>query len=174
MVSYGGFMQRIVLSVAAAVMTASLAAQTAPAKIDKNPIDVRTSASIIALGKTLMAKAQADPTGLAPEILETFPDTSFTELVARTKSGGGEQHAGYSDIFVVLEGDANVVTGGKMIGGKTTGPGEIRGTGLEGGTPHFIHKGDILHIAVGVTHQTKLPEGKTFLYYVIKIPSKMQ
>lgn len=161
-------MRAIVLSVAAMAMTVSLGAQSAS---KANPADVRTNAAIVAQAKTLLAKAHADPTGLAVAILEKYPDQSFTELVARTKDGGAEQHAGFSDFFIVQDGEAVVLTGGKIVDGKDISPGETRGSKVVGGTPHPLHKGDIMHVEVGIPHQTTVPAGKTFVYYVIKIPA---
>ena len=44
-----------------------------------------------------------------------------------------------------------------------------RGTRIEGGTPHVMHPGDIVHIAAGTPHQTVVDPGKTFVYFVVKI-----
>ena len=90
-------------------------------------------------------------------------------LTARTKPGGAELHKDFSDFFIVLDGEATVITGGTVENAKETSPGEIRGTRVGGGTAQPMRKGDVVHIAPGVPHQTVVPAGKYFLYYVIKV-----
>jgi uncharacterized RmlC-like cupin family protein len=69
----------------------------------------------------------------------------------------------------VEDGEATVLTGGTVVDPKEASPGEMRGSGLEGATPHVIRKGDVMHISPGVPHQTVVAAGKTFTYYVIKV-----
>ena len=44
-----------------------------------------------------------------------------------------EVHATEADLFYVIDGEATLITGGTVIGGRTTGPGQIRGSKVEGG-----------------------------------------
>ena len=61
-----------------------------------------------------------------------MPDANVS-INRRTGPGQSEIHDKETDTFYILEGDATFVTGGKMVGGKTTAPGQIRGTGIDGG-----------------------------------------
>src|SRR5207245_9246559 len=70
----------------------------------------------------------------------------------RDKPGQSELHEKDLDIFYVLQGSATFITGGKMIDGKTTGPGEVRGTGIEGGEVHTLSKDDVVIIPTGTPH----------------------
>ncbi len=145
------------------------AAQTpAPAVTAGKPFDEVTSGELASQVATLVKQAQSSPSGLAGVTLKKYPG-HFTMLTARAKSGGAEQHTHWSDIFVVLDGEATVIVGGTTEDGKETTPGEVRGTRVIGGTEHIIRKGDIVHISPGVPHQTILAPGKTFTYYVIKV-----
>ena len=76
-------------------------------------------------------------------------------------------HVKDTDIFYVLEGSATVVTGGQVLGAHEIAPGELRGSGIEGGTPHRISRGDVLTIPSGVPHWFKSVD-TPFRYYVIK------
>jgi len=81
-----------------------------------------------------------------------------------------------SDDFFVVAGEGDVVTGGHMVDPKDTAPGEVRGTRVEGGQSHKLHKGDVLHIPPNVPHQTIIAPGQSFVYYVIKVgppPARM-
>jgi mannose-6-phosphate isomerase-like protein (cupin superfamily) len=117
---------------------------------------------------TMVAEAKSSPNGLATAILQRWP-TSFIEVVVRVKDGQSEQHAAFADLFMPLEGTADVVVGGTLLGGKDTAQGEIRGSGLDGGVHHVLRPGMMLRVPPGVPHQTMTERGKTLKYIVIKI-----
>ena len=85
----------------------------------------------------------------------------------RTAPGQVEVHAQYGDIMFVVEGSATVVTGGTVVDGKTTGPGEIRGQSITGGTPNRLVPGDVLVIQAGTPHWFQTVD-KLVNYYVVK------
>jgi unsaturated rhamnogalacturonyl hydrolase len=86
----------------------------------------------------------------------------------RDKPGQSELHEKDTDVFYVLQGSATFVTGGKMVDPKTTAPGEVRGSAIEGGEVHTLSKDDVIVIPAGVPHWFKDVEG-TFLYFVVKV-----
>jgi mannose-6-phosphate isomerase-like protein (cupin superfamily) len=88
----------------------------------------------------------------------------------REKSGTSELHEKDTDVFYIVEGSATFITGGKMLEPKTTGPGEVRGSGIEGGQTHTLSKDDVIVIPAGVPHWFKDVQG-TFLYFVVKVQS---
>lgn len=150
----------------AAVLQA--AAQSAVPPMDTNPIDVTTAAQIDTKAHEFLDEARKRPDGSMSATLERYPG-HLTMVSARTKPGGAELHQHTNDFFIVLDGEASEVTGGTIEDAKEVSPGEIRGKRVVGGTEHPMHKGDVIHIAAGTPHQTVVPEGKTFLYYVIKV-----
>ncbi len=46
----------------------------------------------------------------------------------RTSAGQAEVHDKDTDVFYVIDGKGTFVTGGTVVGGKVTAPGETRGT----------------------------------------------
>lgn len=92
-------------------------------------------------------------------------DPDFTvQVIRRTAAGQVEVHAKETDIFYVTEGAATVITGGTMIGGKTTAPNQIRGTSIQGGETHHLAKGDVIVIPAGVPHWFKeVPQAVQYL-----------
>jgi mannose-6-phosphate isomerase-like protein (cupin superfamily) len=86
----------------------------------------------------------------------------------RDKPGQSELHEKDTDVFYVLEGSATFVTGGTMLDPKGTGPGEVRGSAIEGGQTRTLSKGDVIIIPAGVPHWFKDVQG-TFLYFVVKV-----
>ena len=86
----------------------------------------------------------------------------------RTEAGQVEVHDKETDLFYVVDGAATFLTGGKMIGGKSTTPGQWLGTGMEGGEVHHLKKGDFILIPAGMAHWFKeVP--KSINYYVVKV-----
>ena len=93
----------------------------------------------------------------------------YTVMVNRRKEAGqSEVHAVDTDVFYVMDGAATFTTGGAIVGGKTTAPGEIRGAGIQGGTRRRISKGDILTIPFGTPHWFSEVHG-TVTYLIVKI-----
>lgn len=88
----------------------------------------------------------------------------------RESAGQAEIHAWETDVVYVLDGSATFVTGGKVVDGKTTGPGEIRGAAIEGGESRKIAKGDVIIVPNGMPHWFKEVNGK-INYYVVKVIS---
>lgn len=86
----------------------------------------------------------------------------------RDKPGQSELHEKDMDIFYILQGSATFVTGGKMVDAKTTAPGELRGSGIEGGESRTLSKDDVIVIPAGTPHWFKEVQG-TFLYFVVKV-----
>jgi quercetin dioxygenase-like cupin family protein len=86
----------------------------------------------------------------------------------RVAPGQVEVHQRETDTFYVLEGEATFITGGKMIGGHATGPGQERGTRIEGGQTHHLSKGDVIVIVSGTPHWFK-EVSKPFVYYTVKV-----
>jgi len=85
----------------------------------------------------------------------------------RDKPGQSELHEKDTDVFYVLQGTATFVTGGRMVDPKTTAPGEIRGSAIEGGETRTLSKDDVIVIPAGVPHWFKDVQG-VFLYFVVK------
>lgn len=96
-------------------------------------------------------------------------NTSFKISTSRrTGPGIVEVHEHDTDIFYVLEGQATFVTGGQVVEPKPSGPAEIRGKEITGGTPRNLVKGDIIVVPSGVAHWFKDVKGP-FVYLVVKV-----
>src|SRR5215469_10133920 len=86
----------------------------------------------------------------------------------RNGAGQVEVHDKESDVIYVVDGEATLVTGGKMVGGKVTAPGQSRGTDIEGGHAQRLSKGDVIVIPAGIPHWFKeVPQ--SISYYVVKV-----
>jgi mannose-6-phosphate isomerase-like protein (cupin superfamily) len=68
----------------------------------------------------------------------------------------------------VVDGTATFVTGGTMVGGKMTGPGQLKGSDIKDGRTHHLSKGDVIVIPATTPHWFKeVPQSVS--YYVVKI-----
>jgi quercetin dioxygenase-like cupin family protein len=86
----------------------------------------------------------------------------------RSGPGQVEVHEAETDVLYVIEGEATFITGGTMVGGKLTRPGQYLGTDIQGGTTHHLTKGDVITIQAGTPHWFKeVP--KSVNYFVVKV-----
>ena len=77
------------------------------------------------------------------------------QMLKRTAPGQVEVHVKETDIFYVVDGEATLVTGGTMVGGKETQPNQLRGSSIDGGEIHRLKKGDSIVVPAGVPHWFK-------------------
>src|SRR5258708_9455685 len=70
----------------------------------------------------------------------------------RDKGGQVEVHDKETDVIYVVEGTATFVTGGTMVNGKVTKPGQHIGTDITGGQTHQLSKGDVVVVPAGTPH----------------------
>jgi glc operon protein GlcG len=89
------------------------------------------------------------------------------QMGRRTEPGQVEVHTKDSDVFYIVEGSGTFVTGGTMVGGKSTGPGEFRGTSITGGETHHLTKGDVIVIPDSVPHWWQQIQ-EPVIYFTVK------
>lgn len=99
--------------------------------------------------------------------LATASDLTIS-MARRTGPGQVEIHDKETDTFYVLEGDATFVTGGTMVGGRVTRPGQQLGSDIQGGETHHLSKGDVIVIPAGTPHWFK-EVSQPITYYMVKV-----
>jgi mannose-6-phosphate isomerase-like protein (cupin superfamily) len=129
-------------------------------------VDVYTAEQLASSGRSDGLPPAIATTGAG--IVQRYPN-HYTMLITRHGDGQSELHEHLADVFVVVAGEAVLWTGGSMLDGKATDPGERRGTGLSGATSVSLKTGDIVHIPANVPHQLKMTTGTTFTYFVVKV-----
>jgi mannose-6-phosphate isomerase-like protein (cupin superfamily) len=93
-------------------------------------------------------------------------------MIYRTGPSQAEAHEQDADFILVREGEGAILVGGKIIGGKTERPGEIRGDSIEGGTRYAVAAGDSLYIPANTPHQFFVEKGKHWVITMVKIPPR--
>jgi len=93
-------------------------------------------------------------------------------LLRRTAPGKAEVHEHQADVWYVIDGGCEFVTGGTVVAGAPESPGEIRGTSISRGDGHHLAKGDFIRVPAGVPHWVKQIDGKEIVYIVVKYAEK--
>jgi len=89
------------------------------------------------------------------------------EYAQRTDKGNEpEVHMHNTHYIQVLSGEATLVYGGKVTNAKETGPGQVRGDAISGGTSITVRAGDFLQIPAGMPHLFNVASGGKFRYVV--------
>jgi mannose-6-phosphate isomerase-like protein (cupin superfamily) len=82
-------------------------------------------------------------------------DEGLIVIANRGVQRGSEMHDNTNHVFIIMDGEAEFVTGGKMVDPKVIAPGQTRGSGIEGGVSHHLAKGDVITIPAKTPHQWK-------------------
>lgn len=86
----------------------------------------------------------------------------------RETAGQVEVHDKETDVFYITDGEATIVTGGTMTGGRQKSPGQMLGKSIEGGETRHLVKGDVMVIPAGTPHWFKeVP--RSVSYFVVKV-----
>jgi quercetin dioxygenase-like cupin family protein len=93
-------------------------------------------------------------------------------LLRRTLPGKAEVHEHQADVWYVIDGGCEFITGGSVVGGAPESPGEIRGKSISDGETYHLAKGDFIRVPAGVPHWVKKIEGKEIVYIVVKYQEK--
>lgn len=93
-------------------------------------------------------------------------------VIHRDGNSQAEVHIDLADFVIVRAGEGVVVVGGRMINGKPSGEGELRGDSIEGGKRFPMKTGDQLYVPANVPHQFQVEKGKKFTATIVKITPK--
>jgi len=96
-------------------------------------------------------------------------DAGLRVLAQRRGAGEVEIHDTTNHVFIIVEGEATLVTGGKPVGAKQTAPNETRAPSVEGGQTYHLTKGDVITIPARTPHWFKEVPTKTIAYYAVNM-----
>ena len=90
-------------------------------------------------------------------------------IVERDTTGQVEQHADWTDVFIVQSGKGSVLYGGQLTGARENAPGEMLCWEITGGTRHPLAQNDMMIIPAGMPHQVWVEPGESIRYVIVKI-----
>ena len=96
-------------------------------------------------------------------------ETGLRVLAQRRGSGEVEVHDTTNHVFIIVEGEATLVTGGTLVGARQTAPGQVRASDVQGGQIHHLTKGDVITIPAKTPHWFKEVPTKTVAYYAVNM-----
>lgn len=92
-------------------------------------------------------------------------------LIYRTGPSEPEVHEKRADLIFVREGEGAVRVGGKIVDERRSGPGELRGRSIDGGTTFNIATGDTFYVPANTAHQFVVQPDKHFIAVIVKLPT---
>ena len=120
-----------------------------------------SSADVVAL----QAKAKSDRKGDAPLVVERILQLApyNANLEYRASIGPASIHEKEAEVFYVIDGGGTMVTGGKLMNEARTNAENLTGSGIEGGTPRKLAKGDFLIVPENTPHWFSALDGSITL-----------
>jgi mannose-6-phosphate isomerase-like protein (cupin superfamily) len=98
---------------------------------------------------------------------QIISDHGLIVLAQRRGAGEVEVHAKTNHVFIIVEGEATLVTGGTLVGARQTAPDQTRAPSVTGGEAHHLTKGDVITIPAKTPHWFKEVPSQTIAYYAI-------
>ena len=96
-------------------------------------------------------------------------DQGLIVLAQRRGAGEVEVHEKTNHVFIIVEGEATLVTGGTLVGARQTSPDQRRAASIQGGQTHHLTKGDVITIPAKTPHWWKEVPTQTIAYYAVNM-----
>lgn len=162
----GSLIVGFALSLVAAAAVARPAPQPAPQSSPQSgakPTQTFASAADVAklIAKAKSERKEGQPT-VAEPILELGSYNGHLEY--RASVGNAAVHEHEAELFYVIDGSATLTTGGKLVNEKRTDAADLNGSGIEGGTPRAIAKGDWILVPENTPHWFSTIHGVLVLF----------
>ena len=120
----------------------------------------------------LVEKAKADRKGDAPTTAEPILQLApyKAQLEYRPIGGPAALHEKDAELMVVLQGEGDIVTGGRMVNEKRVNSANLTAPSIEGGTSHKVVKGDMILIPANSPHQVTPSGGAPIVLMTMHVP----
>lgn len=120
----------------------------------------------------LIEKAKAERKGDAPLVIEPILLMApyRAQLEYRPATAPAASHDKDAELFVVLQGAGNIVTGGKLVDEKRVNANNLSGTSITGGNSQPVAAGDMLIVPANVPHQVIPTGGAPIVVMTMHVP----
>ena len=157
-----------ILSIMTVVGVAALAtAQQSNQQLAQQPEKTFTSAADV---DAMIAKAKKerkpDQANFIQPLLMLAPYAVNLEYRVEGIDTPATVHEKEAELIHVLEGAGTLTVGGKLVGEKRTNATNLSGTGVEGGTPRHISKGDYIFVPENTPHAFTKTQGRLIIMSV--------
>ena len=140
-------MRAIGISLALTLFAAAAVAQSGAAQAVKM---FSSSADVVVLQAKAKSERKEGQPLVVQRILQLAPYNANLEY--RASVGPASIHEKEAEIFYVIDGGGTMVTGGKLMNESRTNAENLTGSGIEGGTPRKLAKGDFLVVPENTPH----------------------
>jgi mannose-6-phosphate isomerase-like protein (cupin superfamily) len=120
----------------------------------------------------LIEKAKADRKGDAPLVPEPILLLApyKAQLEYRPGTAPAALHEKDAELFVVLQGTGDIVTGGKLVDEKRVNAANLSGSSIADGQSHAVVKGDMLLVPPNTPHQVIPSGGAPIVVMTMHVP----
>jgi len=120
----------------------------------------------------LIDKAKADRKGDAPLVAEPILLMApyRAQLEYRPGTAPAALHEKDAELFVVLQGAGNIVTGGKLVDEKRVNANNLSGPSIAGGKTQSVGVGDMLIVPANTPHQVVPTGGAPIVIMTMHVP----
>jgi len=149
----------ILILVVTAAVTRQLSAQNPPPALKL----FASAADVTAMIAKAKAERKPDQPNFIQPIVGLAPYTANLEHRVAGIPAPASVHEREAEMFYVVEGSGTLVTGGKLKDEKRTNAENLTGSGVDGGTPRKIGKGDWVMVAEKTPHWFQQIDGAIVL-----------
>jgi mannose-6-phosphate isomerase-like protein (cupin superfamily) len=144
-------MRAFAVILALTLIVSATAAQQPAAQTPDQVIKTYSSSSDV---MALIAKAKSDLKEGQPMVSEPILILApyRANLEYRPGVGPAALHEREAELMYVIDGSATMIMGGKLVNEKRNNADNLAGTGIEGGTPREVAKGDFIIVSENTAH----------------------
>lgn len=142
-------------------LSSSLVFAQQPAASAASSRTMVSAADVTAMIAKAKADRKPDQALLAQSMIQLAPYNVSLEY--RAAVANAAVHETEAELFYVIEGSATLVTGGKLTKENRTNAANLTGSGIEGGNPRKVAKGDFIMVPEGVPHWFSAIDGTIVL-----------
>jgi mannose-6-phosphate isomerase-like protein (cupin superfamily) len=123
---------------------------------------------IMALIETAKAERKGDAPMVAKPVVLLPPYK--TQIEYRPLKAPAAVHEKDAELFVVLQGTGDIITGGKLVNEKRVNAANLTGSDIADGEVHHVVKGDVLIVPNNTPHQVVPTGGAPIVVMTTHVP----
>jgi mannose-6-phosphate isomerase-like protein (cupin superfamily) len=143
---------QVVCTILTLVPVFALAQQSASPGAPPSPKLFAGSADVVAMMAKAKAERKQDQANFVQPIVQLAPYNANLEYRAAGVNAPASVHEREAEMFYVVDGSGTLVTGGKLREEKRTNAENLTGTGIDGGMPRKLTKGDWVMVPEKTAH----------------------